>query len=157
MLGRTRERWSLLTLYQRFEDCVAIALAMTMAVIVAAALVHLIVDVIQLLRTDAFDPENQAVFHKVFGMVMTLLIALELKHTILGIAERKNHAVQVQTVILVALIAVARKFIILDVSTSSPQKIAALALVTLALGAGLWFLRGYYLSELPSSREAQSA
>jgi len=47
------------------------------------------------------------------------------------------------------LIAVARKFIILDVSASSPQKIAALALVTLSLGAGLWFLRGYYVSELP--------
>ena len=157
MLGRTRERWSLLTLYQRFEDCVAIALAMTMVVIVAAALVHLLVDIIQLLRMDAFDPENQAVFHKVFGMVMTLLIALELKHTILGIAERKTHAVQVQTVILVALIAVARKFIILDVSASSPQKIASLALVTLALGAGLWFLRGYYISELPPPREAQPA
>ena len=157
MLERTRERWSLLTLYQHSEDCVAVVLASTMAVIVTAALVHLIVDVFQLLRTDAFDPENQAVFHKVFGMVMTLLIALELKHTILTIAERKTHAVQVQTVILVALIAVARKFIILDVSASSPQKIAALALVTLSLGAGLWFLRGYYVSELPPSREAQPA
>jgi uncharacterized membrane protein (DUF373 family) len=143
-IGRAKERWTALTLYERFEDAVALLLALTIAVVVATALFHLLVDIFGLVRSDAFDPENQEVFHRVFGMVMTLLIALELKHTILSIARRGSHVVQVQTVILVALIAIARKFIILDFATTSPVKVAALALVVLALGASLWFLRGMY-------------
>ncbi|PSD64938.1 phosphate-starvation-inducible PsiE family protein [Acinetobacter nosocomialis] len=44
------------------------------------------------------------------------------------------------TVILIGLIALARKFVILDPETS-PAKIAALASAMLALGATYWLLR----------------
>lgn len=141
---RVRGRWALLSVYERFEDSVALVLALIMAMVVATALAHLAIDVFQLVRSDAFDPEDQLVFQQVFGMVMTLLIALELKHTILAIAERKAHVVQVQTVLMVALIAIARKFIILDFAATDPLKVVALGVVVIALGAALWFLRGVY-------------
>ena len=48
--------------------------------------------------------------------------------------------IQVKTVILIALIALARKFVILD-TEADPGKIAALAGATLALGATYWLLR----------------
>ena len=71
---------------------------------------------------------------------MTLLIAMEFKHSIVRVALRRDSIIQVKTVILIALIALARKFVILDPDVS-PGKVAALAGATLALGATCWLLR----------------
>ena len=68
-------------------------------------------------------------------MIMTLLIAMEFKHSIVRVALRRDSIIQVKTVILIGLIALARKFVILD-PEASPAKIAALA-----LGATYWLLR----------------
>ena len=73
-------------------------------------------------------------------MIMTLLIAMEFKHSIVRVALRRDSIIQVKTVILIGLIALARKFVILD-PEASPAKIAALAGATLALGATYWLLR----------------
>jgi hypothetical protein len=42
---------------------------------------------------------------------MTLLIAMEFKHSILRVIARKERIIQVKTVLLIALLALARKFI----------------------------------------------
>ena len=68
------------------------------------------------------------------------LIAMEFKHSIVRVALRRDSSIQVKTVVLIALIALSRKFVILD-SNASPAKIAALASATLALGATYWLLR----------------
>jgi uncharacterized membrane protein (DUF373 family) len=53
---------------------------------------------------------------------------------------RRDHIVQVKTVVLVALLAIARKFIILD-PASAPAEIAALAFALVALGSVYWLMR----------------
>jgi uncharacterized membrane protein (DUF373 family) len=93
-----------------------------------------------LLALEAFNPLDHAVFQVVFGMIMTLLIALEFKHSIIRVALRRDSIIQVKTVVLIALIALARKFVILDPDTS-PAKIAALSGALLALGVVYWLLR----------------
>lgn len=52
-----------------------------------------------------------------------------------------NILFKVKTVLLIALLALARKFIILDISTVSASLLAALALSSLALGGVYWLLR----------------
>jgi uncharacterized membrane protein (DUF373 family) len=73
-------------------------------------------------------------------MVMTLLIAMEFKHSITRVMARRDHIVQVKTVLLVALLAIARKFIILD-PAGAPAQIAALAFALVALGIVYWLMR----------------
>ncbi len=87
-----------------------------------------------------YERFEQVVALSVFGMIMTLLIAMELKHSIVRVALRRDSIIQVKSVILIGLIALARKFVILD-PEASPGKIAALAGATLALGATYWLLR----------------
>ena len=65
---------------------------------------------------------------------------MEFKHSIVRVALRRDSIIQVKTVVLIAVIALSRKFVILD-SDASPAKIAALAVATLALGATYWLLR----------------
>ncbi|CAB3942085.1 heat resistance protein PsiE-GI [Achromobacter piechaudii] len=136
-----RDQWAIMSLYERFEQVVALVLSAVIAVIIVVSLFQLIAIVFTLLLVlDAFNPLDHKVFQSVFGMIMTLLIAMEFKHSIVRVALRRDSIIQVKTVILIGLIALARKFVILD-PEASPAKIAALAGATLALGATYWLLR----------------
>lgn len=125
-----RAQWAVMTFYERFEQVIALALSAIIAVIIVVSLLQLISIVFSLLVIDAFNPLDHKVFQTVFGMIMTLLIAMEFKHSIVRVALRRDSIIQVKTVILIGLIALARKFVILDPETS-PAKIAALAGATL--------------------------
>jgi uncharacterized membrane protein (DUF373 family) len=74
-------------------------------------------------------------------MIMTLLIAMEFKHSIIRVALRRSSIIQVKTVMLIALIALSRKFVILDSGATAASTIAALAGATLVLGVVYWLLR----------------
>lgn len=141
LMAETRRQWPLLTLYGRFEHLVAIALSLVIAVLVAVALVQLLLELIPLLVTGALDPLDHEVFQGIFGMIMTLLIALEFKHSIIRVTLRRESIVQVKTVLLIALLALSRKFVILDVKGTSPAMVSALAAATLVLGLVYWLLR----------------
>lgn len=138
---RTESRlWQVHLLYDRFEQLVAIVLSILIAVIVAVALVELVRIVLYMIETESLNPLQQQTFQLVFGMIMTLLIALEFRHSIVKVAMRHEGIIQVKTVILIALIALARKFVILD-PEAGPATIAALALALLALGIVYWLMR----------------
>ncbi|WP_442439680.1 M48 family metalloprotease [Pseudomonas aeruginosa] len=122
-----RDQWAIMSLYERFEQVVALVLSAVIAVIIVVSLFQLIAIVFTLLVLDAFNPLDHKVFQSVFGMIMTLLIAMEFKHSIVRVALRRDSIIQVKTVILIGLIALARKFVILD-PEASPAKIAASAL-----------------------------
>jgi uncharacterized membrane protein (DUF373 family) len=64
---------------------------------------------------------------------------MEFKHSILRVALRRDNIIQVRTVILIALIALSRKFVILDLD-AEPSKVAALAGAALALGITYWLV-----------------
>ncbi len=135
-----RAQWAVMTFYERFEQVIALVLSAVIAVIIVVSLLQLMSIVFTLLILDAFNPLDHKVFQTVFAMIMTVLIAMEFKHSIVRVALRRDSIIQVKTVILIGLIALARKFVILE-PEASPGKIAALAGATLALGATYWLLR----------------
>jgi uncharacterized membrane protein (DUF373 family) len=141
MMQRDLASFSALDLYERFEQVVCLILTALIALIISVALFHLGDRTLKLLLSDAIDPANQSTFQTVFGMVMTVLIALEFKHSVLVMLKRHQNIVQARTVILIALLAVARKFIILDLSEAPPMMLIGLAAATLALGAVYWLIR----------------
>lgn len=131
----------LLGIYEKYEQIISLGLTGLIAVIVLIAFIRLAVDVYGLLVAGMLDPLDHEVFKDIFGMIMTLLIAMEFKHSIIKVLERKNHVVQVKTVLLIALLALARKFIILDVKSLGAGSLAALALCVLSLGIVFWLIR----------------
>ena len=56
-------------------------------------------------------------------------------------ADRGFGVLQVRTIILIALLAIVRKFIILNLADTSAAKVAALSGAVLALGAVFWLVR----------------
>jgi len=57
------------------------------------------------------------------------------------VAQRQESIVQVRTVILIALLAIVRKVIILDLASTEALQLFALAAAILALGAVYWLIR----------------
>ena len=57
------------------------------------------------------------------------------------VAARRDSMVQVRAVVLIALLAVVRKLIILDLKSTEAVQLAALAAAILALGGVYWLIR----------------
>ena len=139
--GEFRDTWSTLSLYERFEQVIALTLTGLIAVIVVIATWTLARKVLALVWSGLPDPLDPHLFQAIFGQIMILLIALEFKHSIVKVVAHRESVAQVKTVLLIALLAIARKFIILDVDQHPPQSIVALAAVVVALGIAYWLVR----------------
>ncbi len=138
--AETREAWPGLGLYERFEQIVCFILTVVISGVAVAALAVLLVRVAALLLFGVVDPAEPAVFQAIFGMIVTVLIALEFNHTLLGVLERRHSIVQVRTVVLIALMAIARKFLILDLKEAEHTTLLGSAGAALALGGVYWLV-----------------
>jgi uncharacterized membrane protein (DUF373 family) len=103
------------------------------AIIVVVAVWNLTLKIVfGLILPGNLDPSDYAIFQAVFGMIFTVIIAL---------AERRENVVQIRSVVMIALLAICRKVIILDVKETDALQIFALAAAILALGVVYWLIR----------------
>jgi uncharacterized membrane protein (DUF373 family) len=130
-----------LSLYRRFEYVVVLILTALIAVVVIAAVWNLTLKVLlELVLSGSLDPADYTAFQVVFGMIFTVIIALEFKKSLLVVAERRENVVQVRSVVVIALLAICRKVIILDLAETDALHIIALAAAILALGVVYWLI-----------------
>lgn len=89
-----------------------------------------------LLPGDAFSLKSivlsEAEMLSILGLFLSVLITLELIETVE--VYFRDHSIHVEIVVLVAIIALARKIIILDLKEYSPLVLLALGFLILALG-----------------------
>jgi uncharacterized membrane protein (DUF373 family) len=146
-----------LDFYGRFEQMVALVLIFLISGVIIIGVAHLVF----LVARDIFFPLGTSVdssmFQEIFGMIMTVLIGLEFNHTILSILRRQASIVQLRTVVLIAILAMARKFLIIDVTALEPLVVIGLSFAILSLGCVYWLLRvkhrGQAMSSSPPSAE----
>jgi uncharacterized membrane protein (DUF373 family) len=119
---------------------IALALTVLISLIILVALFRLSTAVLGGLLRGALDPLEPTAFQAVFGEILTLLIALEFYHTLRYVAAHKS-IIETKVVLLIALLALARKFVILDTQDFSPGQLLGLAAITLVLGVTYWLLR----------------
>ena len=149
-------KWKTLSLYERFEQTVVSVLTLVIAIIITLAAWQLLLHTLSLVETHAVDPADSQAFQGLFGMVLTVLIALEFKHTMLVVKHHRRAIVQVRAVVLIALLALVRRFIILDLYQTTPSVVAALAGSALALGVVFWLVGNYAPPEEDALQEQSS-
>ncbi|HJO94852.1 MAG TPA: phosphate-starvation-inducible PsiE family protein [Victivallales bacterium] len=76
---------------------------------------------------------------EIFGFFFMVLIGLELLETIKAYLE--DNKLHVEIVFLVAMIAVARKIIIIDYSKATPEMLFAISSVIISLSIGYYFMK----------------
>jgi len=141
-VGRSfAERWREMTVYQRFESLVGAVLTVIVTCVVIVAVYRLAVGVLGGLVLGILDPLKPEVVQTVFGEIMTVLIALEFNHTLRYSVARDQSVIQTKTVLLIAILALSRRFILLDLSATNGVELFGLAALTVALGGTYWLMR----------------
>jgi uncharacterized membrane protein (DUF373 family) len=94
--------------------------------------------------------ERFRMLHEVFGTFLLILIGLELMKTVVAYLE--DHSLHVEIVFTVAMIAVARHTIDLDLSKVQPLTLIGMAALVVGLALGQYW---YRKSAAPEARRSQ--
>ena len=136
--------WGGLSQYRRFERMISLILTVAIGLLVLVAIFYLISNVFTLLFLRTQDPFNYRLFQAIFDMVLTVLIALEFNNSIVRTMEEEGRLggfIHVEVVVLIAIMAVVRKFMVMDVEALDPMHLLGLSGAILALGATYWLLK----------------
>lgn len=115
-----------------------------MTIIVGLAIVELGI----ILYLDLFDPTDDVLFleidelFRIFGFFFIILIGFELVETVE--MYFKDNIIHAEVVLLVAVIAVSRKVILLDLEKYEPLAIIGLGIIIVALGACYYLIKMGY-------------
>jgi len=125
---------------KNFERFVVIVLLAMMIVVVLLGTVELAVILVeQMVKPPRFILLNIDELLNIFGFFLMILIGLELVETLkVYIVDQMVHE---EIVFLVAIIAITRKVIILDVKYMEPLKLIGIACIILALSVGYFVLK----------------
>ena len=127
--------------YRRFEAGVALVLTLVVGAVILVALYRLVVSVSTVLVAQSLNPLDHAVFQRVFGEIMTLLIALEFNHTLQFVINGERGIIHTKLVLLIAQLALARKVIVMDLFQAQAASLIGLATLVLSLGVTYWLVR----------------
>ena len=127
---------------ERFEHLITIVLLLLMMLSILVATVDLGRQVVQMLVDEPLMLLAVREVSNIFGLVFMVLIGLELLETIKTYLSREQ--LHVEVVFLVAMIAIARKVILLDVKHMEAPVLYGIAAIILALAVGFFFLRFAY-------------
>ena len=88
--AEAQRRFGLLGFYDKFEHIVILILTALITVFIVFAIWNLTLKIFLSIASSTFDPTDYAVFQAVFGMIFTVIIALEFKRSLLVAAERQH-------------------------------------------------------------------
>jgi len=147
------ENWKQKTLagFRKFEMAIVLVLALLMAVVVLVSTFELCLTIIGNIFSPPYFQLGLDQLLEIFGLFLMILLGLELLETVK--AYLREDVFHVEVVMVVAIIAIARKVIILDIKNLSGDKLIGLALIIASLSGGYYFLKKLY----PPSIKDESA
>ena len=133
---------SMIAALKLFEKLVVFSLVGMMALVVALATIELgWVIVKDIITPPVFLLEINELL-EIFGMFLLVLIGIELLDTIKSYLA--DHKLRVEIVLVVAMIAIARKVIILDTEKLSDLTLIGIGAIILALAIGYYMVKLSY-------------
>jgi len=124
-------------------------IAMMMLAVLLSTVELLIILVAELLKAPKYLLGIENLF-EIFGFFMMILIGLELLESIRTYLDEK--LLHVEVVFLVAMIAIARKVIILEVKDLDPLVLVGIASVILSLALGYYYVKKAIQSDSVSKK-----
>jgi uncharacterized membrane protein (DUF373 family) len=138
-----------------FERCLAKVLSMALSLVLVVASVQMLL----FLGTDLFDLQVNWTGEgliRLLDEILVILIALEVLQNLT--AYLREHAVQIELVLVTALTAVARKVIVMPPGMQkSPGELIGLGVAVLALAAAYWLVRQSHISSRPTRTRPTTA
>ena len=127
-------------LVKRLEKAITLCLVVMMSVVLILATLELGWIIVKDIITAPIILLDINELLDIFGIFMLVLIGIELLETIMK-SYAKAHVDRVEIVLAVAIIAIARKVIILDVKELSSLTLIGIATIIVALSVGYFLLK----------------
>lgn len=119
------------------EKLVIIALSLMVSITIFVTLAQAGLVLYQAIVTEQSFLNHNA-FIKVFGAFMTVLIAMEFNHTVFTAISGATPTVKVRAVLLVSLLALARKVVLIDLNDYAYTSIISLAVLLAGVTLAYW-------------------
>lgn len=132
--------WPEMSPFERFEYLVMMLVSFILTIVILVALWRLVENVYQLFIDQMMGHTGFEAFQVTFGMLLTLFIAFEFRNSIEAVLEGKGLLFQAKIVVLIAIIALARKFLVLDSKETGAEVMVAYAAIALSMGVIYWLL-----------------
>jgi len=125
--------------FEKFEEIISRALLVMMAAVVLLTTIELG----WILAKDVLTPPvfllEIGEILELFGMFLLVLIGIELMHSVKIFIKRRE--IHLEAMLVVALVAVARKVIVLEPKELAPEAVLGLAALALALTIGYYLVK----------------
>lgn len=121
------------------ERVIIWGILMVMSTILVLAFIDIVYEIVQHIKAEPMFIIDANGLMGLFSLFLVLLIGLELLETIK--AYLKDDIVHVEFIILVAIIAIARKAIVWDFNKYTTEELISLAIMILALGATYFLIK----------------
>ncbi|MGA2398348.1 MAG: phosphate-starvation-inducible PsiE family protein [Steroidobacteraceae bacterium] len=122
---------------ERFETWINWAVLLMMALVVLMLAIGFAIDLGRDILTYPTGTISNEQLYAIFGDLLLILIGLELMHTVK--VYLKDHTVHVEVILAVALVALARK--VIAVNLKDQVSTIGLALLIIALAGSHWLIR----------------
>jgi uncharacterized membrane protein (DUF373 family) len=126
-------------IFYKFEYFIVLVLLLMMMLALLASTVELAIILVEQLLAPPMLLLDIKEMLTVFGFLLMVLIGLELVETIKMYLD--ENVFRVEVVVLVAIIAVARKIIVIDYDSVSYEILLSIAALMIALSAGYFLLK----------------
>jgi uncharacterized membrane protein (DUF373 family) len=122
-----------------FESGLAVGILAVLFIVLVAAFIDIAYEIYQNILAPPILIVDASGLMSLFSLVLVLLIGLELTETVKAYLD--DDVVHVDLVVLVAIIAIARKVIVWDIEKYSYIDLFSLAAMTLALGVTYFLIK----------------
>ena len=136
---------------EAFETFIYVILIIILLVVSLIATFRVFIGFFELIQNVSQVPDLKFEnFQGLFGKVLTLLIVLELKATILHAIKRRGIRTLLLDIILISGTAIARKLITMDYVKMEPETILAISALLIAIGVS------YFLIKVANARRSRN-
>ncbi|HEX5211983.1 MAG TPA: phosphate-starvation-inducible PsiE family protein [Pseudolabrys sp.] len=138
-IASLKRQWKDLTSYERFEQIVSRVVMLFISVVIVYSLVLVAIQLADHFRLGvAFM--DAGVLKDVFGSILTILILVEFNHSIAFALAKRSGILQARTIVLIAILVIARKVILLDFATATFETFLGISGIALAFGLLYWLI-----------------
>jgi uncharacterized membrane protein (DUF373 family) len=142
--------WKNLPSYERFERAASYVVMFFISIIIVYSLAMMALNIFEDFKLGMGFLDTE-LLRDVFGSLLTILILIEFNHSIALSISKRSGILQARTIVLIAILVIARKVILLDFNSTSFEQLIGIGAVALAFGLLYWLINARS-AELPESQ-----
>src|SRR6516165_7853976 len=134
-----RRDWKQFLTYETFERVASRIVMLFISIIIVYSLILMAITLVDHFRLNPTYLDTESL-RDVFGSILTILILIEFNHSIAFAISSRSGILQARTIVLIAILVIARKVILLDFAVATFEQMLGIGAIALAFGLLFWLI-----------------